>query len=104
MPQVGKSAKSRTAAWCAAPAIATGIAWSARRWSLRGRRRCWKTPAGSRRSLASLLDEAITETDNRFDLASRRLQLSAQAADVHVHRAGLDRAFVAPDPLEQAIA
>lgn len=50
------------------------------------------------------LDKAVAHADHRFDLPSCSSQLSAQAADVHVDRAGFDLSIETPHTLEQAIA
>src|SRR5215831_7882207 len=50
------------------------------------------------------IDEPIAEADDCFDLASRRAELRAEAADMHVDRSRFDQALVAPDALEQPIA
>ena len=52
----------------------------------------------------SSVDEPIAEADDRLDLAARRAELAAQAADVHVDRSRFHLPVVAPDPLEQPVA
>src|ERR1051325_2671406 len=49
-------------------------------------------------------NKPIAEADDGLDLLAGGAQLSAQAPDVHVHRAGLDGLVVAPHAFEQPIA
>ena len=101
--RAGKYGSRRIRSCSGSTTIRTGTGWSARsrcssvkRWQLQ--------ESGWRMIRETSVDEPIAEADDGLDLPAGLAELAAQPADVHVHRARLDQAIVAPHALEQPVA